>query len=106
MRFVFGDCDLDTERYELRRAGRAIALGPQGFKVLTHLLQRAGRAVAKHDLLEAFWSDISDAHYAAAALHGDRRTDLPGYASAAEGNSRDDPPERSDLCPDAHRGAG
>jgi DNA-binding winged helix-turn-helix (wHTH) protein len=63
MRFVFGDCDLDTERYEFRRAGRSIALEPKVFKVLTYLLQRAGRAVAKHDLLEAFWPGISDAHW-------------------------------------------
>ena len=63
MRLVFGDCDLDTERYELRRAGRSITLEPEVFKVLAYLLQQAGRAVAKHDLLEAFWPDTSDAHY-------------------------------------------
>jgi hypothetical protein len=34
MRFLFGDCDLDTNRYELRRAGQAVALEPKAFRVL------------------------------------------------------------------------
>jgi WD40 repeat protein/DNA-binding winged helix-turn-helix (wHTH) protein len=63
MRFVFGECDLDAERYELRRAGHAVALEPKAFRVLAHLLRHHGRAVAKQDLLQEFWPGISDAHY-------------------------------------------
>jgi WD40 repeat protein/DNA-binding winged helix-turn-helix (wHTH) protein len=63
MHFVFGDCELDTERYELRRAGHAVALEPKAFRVLAHLLRHHGRAVAKQDLLQEFWPGISDAHY-------------------------------------------
>ena len=47
MRFVFGDCELDTERYELRRAGQGVALEPKAFRVLAHLLRHHGRVVAK-----------------------------------------------------------
>jgi DNA-binding winged helix-turn-helix (wHTH) protein len=54
MRFVFGECELDTERYELRRTGQALMLEPKAFKVLTYLVQRPGRAVAKGELLDAF----------------------------------------------------
>jgi DNA-binding winged helix-turn-helix (wHTH) protein/tetratricopeptide (TPR) repeat protein len=55
MRFVFGDCTLDTERYELRRAGQVIALEPRAFRVLAYLLRHTGRAVAKQELLQACW---------------------------------------------------
>ena len=55
MRCVFGDCTLDTERYELRRAGQVIALEPRAFRVLAYLLQHAGLAVAKQALVHACW---------------------------------------------------
>jgi DNA-binding winged helix-turn-helix (wHTH) protein len=55
MRFVFGDCELDTERYELRRAGQVVLLEPKAFRVLAYLLRQHGRAVAKSDLLQEFW---------------------------------------------------
>jgi class 3 adenylate cyclase/tetratricopeptide (TPR) repeat protein len=55
MRFVFGDCTLDTEHYELRRAGQVVALEPRAFRVLTYLLWHAGRAVAKQELVQACW---------------------------------------------------
>lgn len=63
MRFVFGECELDTERYELRRAGQAIAFEPKAFQVLAYLLRHSGRAVGEQDLLQAFWPGTSDAHY-------------------------------------------
>ena len=59
MRFVFGDCDLDTERYELRRAGQVVALEPRAFRVLAYLLRHAGRAVAKQALVQACWPGTS-----------------------------------------------
>ena len=55
MRLAFGDCMLDTERYELRRAGQGIALEPRAFRVLAYLLRHAGRAVAKQELVQACW---------------------------------------------------
>ena len=55
MRFVFGDCTLDTERYELRRAGQVVALEPRTFRVLVYLLRHAGRAVTKQELVQACW---------------------------------------------------
>jgi hypothetical protein len=35
MRYVFGDCTLDTERYELQRAGVCIPLRPKLFTLVT-----------------------------------------------------------------------
>src|SRR5262249_24908074 len=50
-----GDCTLDTERHELRRAGQVIALEPRAFQVLSYLLRYADRAVAKHERVRACW---------------------------------------------------
>src|SRR5262249_9623948 len=55
MRFLFGEYALDTERYELQRAGHPVLLEPKALKVLTYLLQHHGRAVAKQALVQAFW---------------------------------------------------
>jgi predicted ATPase/DNA-binding winged helix-turn-helix (wHTH) protein/class 3 adenylate cyclase len=63
MRFLFGECTLDTERYELHRAGQIVPLEPKAFRVLVYLVQHHDRAVAKQDLLQAFWPGTSDAHY-------------------------------------------
>jgi predicted ATPase/class 3 adenylate cyclase/DNA-binding winged helix-turn-helix (wHTH) protein len=55
MRYVFGDYALDTECYELRRAGTRLPLGPKAFDVLAYLLQHRDRAVTKEELLERLW---------------------------------------------------
>jgi predicted ATPase/DNA-binding winged helix-turn-helix (wHTH) protein len=55
MRYVFGDYTLDTDRYELRRAGTLVSLGPKPFALLTYLLQHRDRAVAKEELLVQLW---------------------------------------------------
>jgi predicted ATPase/DNA-binding winged helix-turn-helix (wHTH) protein len=55
MRYVFGDYTLDTDRYELRRAGTPVSLGPKPFALLTYLLQHRDRAVAKEELLAQLW---------------------------------------------------
>jgi DNA-binding winged helix-turn-helix (wHTH) protein len=73
MRFVFGNCMLDTERYELRRAGQVIALEPRAFRVLIYLLRHAGRAVAKQELVQACWPGTAEArncHTPSACLWG------------------------------------
>ena len=67
MRFVFGNCDLDTERYELRRAGQVVSLEPRALRVLTYLLRHAGRAVTKQELVQACWpgnAETTDTEYA------------------------------------------
>lgn len=68
MRFVFGDCELDTERYELRRAGQVVALEPMALRVLAYLLRQSGRAVTKQDLLQTFWPGTSEATYKECSL--------------------------------------
>jgi TolB-like protein/cytochrome c-type biogenesis protein CcmH/NrfG len=55
MQFVFENHILDTERRELLRGGVPIALQPQVFDVLVHLIANRDRVVSKDDLIELVW---------------------------------------------------
>jgi class 3 adenylate cyclase/tetratricopeptide (TPR) repeat protein len=55
MIYAFGEYILDTQLYELRRAGDLIHLGPQVFNVLAYLVQHRHRVVPKQELFEHLW---------------------------------------------------
>jgi TolB-like protein len=55
LRFLFDDCALDTDLRELRRGGILVAVEPQVFDLLVHLIRRRDRVVSKDDLLAAVW---------------------------------------------------
>src|SRR5262245_41750993 len=55
MRYAFGDYSLDTQRYELRRAGELIPLGPQVFNVLAYLVAQRDRVVSRDELFARLW---------------------------------------------------
>jgi pimeloyl-ACP methyl ester carboxylesterase/DNA-binding winged helix-turn-helix (wHTH) protein len=57
VRYQFGDVVLDTDRYELRRAGEPVHVEPQVFDVLAHLLANRDRVVPKTELLDTVWGD-------------------------------------------------
>jgi DNA-binding winged helix-turn-helix (wHTH) protein len=63
MLYVFGDYELDSQRYELRCAGRLLKIEPQVFNVLAYLIQHRDRTVTRQELLEQLWPEqyISDA---------------------------------------------
>src|SRR5262245_23695010 len=63
MLYVFDNCELDTQRITLRRAGQTIPLRPKVFQVLLHLLTHRERLVDKQELCEQVWPEqfISDA---------------------------------------------
>src|SRR5574341_923411 len=63
MVYVFDDCELDTQRITLRRAGRTLALRPKVFQVLLYLLTHRERVVDKPELCAQVWPAqfISDA---------------------------------------------
>lgn len=52
----FGACELSVDRVELRRDGAVVAIEPQVFDVLAHLVANRHRVVPKHELLDRVWS--------------------------------------------------
>lgn len=57
MIYVFGDYELDTQLYELRRAGERLKIEPQVFNVLAYLVQHHDRTVTKEEFLTTLWPD-------------------------------------------------
>ena len=55
MLYIFGECTLDTQRYELSRAGRVRRLRRKAFHVLAYLLAHPDRVIAKQELCEQVW---------------------------------------------------
>jgi len=55
--FVFGDCELDLDRFELRRAGRPRPVEPQVFDLLAVLIRERHRVVPKEELLDTVWGN-------------------------------------------------
>lgn len=54
----FGDCEFDELRYELRRAGKVVELERKPLDLLVYLLEHAGQAVRKEELLEVVWPGV------------------------------------------------
>jgi pimeloyl-ACP methyl ester carboxylesterase/DNA-binding winged helix-turn-helix (wHTH) protein len=57
MRYLLEDCELDTDVFELRRAGEPVKVEPQVFDVLVHLVRHRDRVVPKEELLDEVWGD-------------------------------------------------
>jgi pimeloyl-ACP methyl ester carboxylesterase/DNA-binding winged helix-turn-helix (wHTH) protein len=55
--FVFGDCELDLDRFELTRAGRLRPVEPQVFDLLAVLIRERHRVVPKEELLDTVWGN-------------------------------------------------
>ena len=56
MTFNFEDFALDPARRELRRGGSVIAVEPQVFDLICHLVRERERVVTKDELLDAIWN--------------------------------------------------
>ena len=115
MRWLFDDHVLDVERRELRRAGALVAIEPQVFDLLVHLIRNRTRVVSKDDLLDAVWegrivsdSALANRINAARAAVGDngedqrvmcgRRPRVKGFLASACGRVQV-------MCPACLRGA-
>ncbi|HYD47013.1 MAG TPA: AAA family ATPase [Terriglobales bacterium] len=51
----FGDCELDSERRQLRRNGTLIAVEPRVFDLLLEVIDKRERVVAHRELVETVW---------------------------------------------------
>jgi DNA-binding response OmpR family regulator len=53
----FGDFELDLASHKLFRGGREVELTAKEFRLLAHFAARAGRALARNDILDAVWGN-------------------------------------------------
>jgi TolB-like protein len=56
VRYQFEDFALDSDRRELARGAETVALGPQVFDLLLHLVQNREHVVTKDNLIDVVWS--------------------------------------------------
>jgi DNA-binding winged helix-turn-helix (wHTH) protein len=55
MRYVFGECEIDTERYELCRRGLPVRTEPQVIELLLLLVRNPDRLVSKEEIMATVW---------------------------------------------------
>lgn len=58
MRFRFDDIDLDADRFELRRAGRLVAIQPKVLELILLLVQNRDRLVGVEEIHAAVWPGV------------------------------------------------
>jgi len=51
----FGDCEVDFDRAELRRAGQPVDITPQELRLLEVFLHQRGRVLSRDQLIDAAW---------------------------------------------------
>src|SRR3954451_1207860 len=57
---AFADLEMDVAGHRVRRAGKAVQLGPTEFRLLRHFMENPGRVFSRERLLDAVWSHDSD----------------------------------------------
>ena len=62
MQWVFAECVLDADLYQLRRSGRVVKIEPKVFDVLRFLIENRDRVISKLELLDGLWPNetVSD----------------------------------------------
>jgi DNA-binding response OmpR family regulator len=53
--YEFGDCQLDLSSHKLHRAGEEVPLTSKEFGLLEYMVTRAGRALARSEILDRVW---------------------------------------------------
>jgi predicted ATPase len=90
---VFGDFELDTSLYQLRRGWEIIDIGPRVFDVLSYLIHHRERLVSKDELIRQVWG--------ATAMSG---SSVPTCIAAVRKALGDDP--ANPVFIETHRGRG
>jgi DNA-binding winged helix-turn-helix (wHTH) protein/pimeloyl-ACP methyl ester carboxylesterase len=55
--YTIGEFVLDPESFDLTRSGETVAIEPQVFEVIVHLVKNRDRLVSKNELLDEVWGD-------------------------------------------------
>jgi DNA-binding winged helix-turn-helix (wHTH) protein/tetratricopeptide (TPR) repeat protein len=82
--YLFGEFELDTEAFELRRRGVVVEVQPKVFDLLRFLVEHAGRIVSKQELLDEVWPDehVSESALAFSLTHVRKALGQPKGADA------------------------
>jgi two-component system phosphate regulon response regulator PhoB len=65
----YADLELDVVAHKVRRAGRAVPLGPTEFRLLRHFLEHPGRVFSLERLLDQVWAHDSDIELRTVDVH-------------------------------------
>ena len=57
---TYADVEMDVGAHKVRRAGKAVPLGPTEFRLLRHLLENPGRVFSRERLLASVWTNGSE----------------------------------------------
>jgi DNA-binding winged helix-turn-helix (wHTH) protein/tetratricopeptide (TPR) repeat protein len=90
---LFGDFELDSSLYELRRNGEAMEISPRVFDVLAYLIRYRDRLVSKDELIRQVWG--------VTAMSG---SSVPTCIAAVRKTLGDDPASPQYI--ETHRGRG
>jgi two-component system phosphate regulon response regulator PhoB len=52
---AFADLEMDVAGHRVRRAGKAVQLGPTEFRLLRHFMEHPGRVYSRERLLDSVW---------------------------------------------------
>ena len=55
MIYRFGDCEVDTDRYQLRVNGESLAIEPQVFRLLVFFIESGDRVITRDELIDTVW---------------------------------------------------
>jgi len=53
--YLFGDCEVDWDRGEVRKNGKSINLSALEFRILSAFIRRRGRVLSREQLIDAAW---------------------------------------------------
>jgi two-component system phosphate regulon response regulator PhoB len=65
----YADVELDVVAHKVRRAGKAVPLGPTEFRLLRHFLEHPGRVFSRERLLDRVWAHDSEIELRTVDVH-------------------------------------
>jgi two-component system phosphate regulon response regulator PhoB len=68
-RLTYGDVEMDLATHKVKRAGKAIDLGPTEFRLLRHFLSHPRRVFSRERLLDSVWGHDTDIELRTVDVH-------------------------------------
>jgi two-component system phosphate regulon response regulator PhoB len=65
----YGGIEMDLAAHRVRRAGKAVQVGPTEYRLLRHFLENSGRVFSRQQLLETVWPHSEDIELRTVDVH-------------------------------------